>query len=265
MNIKKLKKTVDIKLIHIIMVVMLITLIIVSGCDNSIEPLPGKSIFGNLEVGNVSYYVGFEGEDYFDSTNINFHYTEDTLIVKVLDLDSNGFLIGVQYTEGSTLIQRIKSGEFDSRSHLPITESEFYVNIKNDSLIIQPPHESEAFKYTILFGDISIYYTYKLPLSQITTNKIKIRGWKTSVPYCECDSEGYIENFKILNNKYSYVNAIVDDSPMGYDASGKTFIYSQQYGIVRTYDVSWWFKTGTGWDFLKKYYYDIKRHNLQIN
>ena len=244
----------NVKLKHILILLTLLILIIVFGCYNSLEPSQGnnpKSIFGNLKIGNVSYYICFEGDNYYDSTNTSYHYTGDTLIVKVIDENANGFLISGEYTKGSTLIVNIKNGVLDSTLYSAYTKSEFYVNIKNDSLIIQSPQDTDTYLSTILFGDIFPFYTYKLPLTQITTNKVVIRGWKTSFPYCECDKEGYIENLNVLNNIYSRANVIVADSPMGFDAPGKTFIYSKECGIIRTYTVSWWTKKGMGWDLLK--------------
>jgi hypothetical protein len=241
------------KIFFILLTVSLIHIYIFA-CFQKKNPLDSDvniqgSIFSNLNVGKISYYVKFEGEDYHDPNNINFHYIKDTLRVEIINKDERGFLIDAKYTDGSTIFEKIKNGELDSSRYLPLTSCNFYADIKDDSLMIICLPDTE-YVNSILLGRIYSASPYKLSLKPIEKNKVEIRGWKTSFPYCECYNEGYTVNFRLLDNFYTRLNVIVDDKPMSRDGNGETIIYSKEAGIVRHYYTSWWINNGFGWDLL---------------
>ena len=209
-----------------------------------------RSVFGNLSVGDSSYYIAFRAENYSDPKNLEFRYLEDTLAVEVRSRGQKGFLICERYTDGSSIMRRIQSGETDTSKYMPHTASKFYAKYVDDVLFFSSFSDS-ALTNSLLVGSLFPNFAIKLPLADITTEKVSIRGWKTSFPYCECYNEGYATDFELLGNWYERLNVIVDDRGMVLDGVGQTWIYSREAGVVRAYYTSGMVQTSCGWDLLR--------------
>ncbi|MCB0651938.1 MAG: hypothetical protein KDC85_11740 [Saprospiraceae bacterium] len=191
--------------------------------------------FSALEVGQKSAYVMLIGSNYSDSLNFDdFYYFNDTLIVEIISEDENGFLVEEYTTPGSVPLYNMSD-----------TTYQYYLKVENDLLKVYHPDAQ--------YGILSYLFWHSvdsLDLTPFTNQEIQIKGWKTSLEYCECDHFGYVQNYELFGMTYDYLNVSVRDFFMAVDGDGTTFVYSNTDGLVRTTSYSWWGQTGTGWDLL---------------
>ncbi|MFN0175354.1 MAG: hypothetical protein ACKVU0_11945 [Saprospiraceae bacterium] len=201
-------------------------------------PNPNPIRFDNLTVGQSSRYIGLWGEDYYTNNNNHFGYTDDTLQLKIVGLDTQGFKVEETFHYTGDVLSWWNYDK-DSVYH-------YYLKIKADTLRFNPSHgtyiNSRIFGYfTVING---------LPLADITSPKIEISGWKTNLPYCECRRTGYAEDYSLFGQTYPRLNVVVDNSPISFDGNGETHVFSKAKGIVRYSTYSWWTQAGIGWDLL---------------
>jgi hypothetical protein len=204
-----------------------------------IQPVNSTHIlFDNLEVGQKSRYLEILGENYGNANDSSLVYTDDTLSLEIIGEDVLGFKV----EERLHYVGGVDDWLNTSKDEVFV----YYIQAVNDSLKIIP--ESGGLLQSRIFG-----YSYKskgLPLADINSPLLKIKGWKTSLNYCECYQSGYFENTSILNQSYNHLNVIVNNSPMAVDGNGETFVFSAEYGIVRFTTYSWWTQSGFGWDLI---------------
>ena len=194
--------------------------------------------FDNLAVGQKSRYLLLSGDDYYLQDSFNFDYLDDTLTLEIVDLNNEGFKVKetMQYT-GDT--HAYLQGEKDSVYY-------YYFNVVNDTLRITK--SGSLWVNSRIFGYNSAQNG--LPLIDYTDHPVEIKGWKTSFPYCECFNSGYTEHYEQFGIHYDRLNVWLQNSPMSFDGSGSTFLYSNTHGIVRMSTYSWWSQSGFGWDLL---------------
>ena len=194
--------------------------------------------FDALAVGQASCYLGLSGENYNSNTADQFVYSDDTLEVSIIAQDGNGFMVAEKF-EYVGLVDDWLKPDKDSVYH-------YYIKVSNDTLRFKPINN------TYLFSRIFSYQIVMqgLPLGKYTNQSIEIKGWKTSLPYCECRKEGYIENYDLLGRTYPYLNVLVENTAMTLDGNGETYVFGAGAGLVRASNYSWWSSTGIGWDLL---------------
>jgi hypothetical protein len=120
----------------------------------------------------------------------------------------------------------------------------YMVRIVDDKVELGP-YEARFFS-TRLFRD----YWRAIPLGEIDGVEAEVINWITSIPYCECYTEGHVLDYEQFGTVYDRLNVIVDDRGMQVDGPGVTLLYSREAGFVRTSLASWWTQEGTGWDLL---------------
>ncbi len=194
--------------------------------------------FDQLAVGQSSRYLGLLGEKYFQSSTGDFVYTDDTLVLTIVDKGANGYRIAeeVRY-----------NGDVDDWM-APEKDSVYYyfLDVKDDTLKIYP--EGTTYLKSRLFHYAA--GTTGLSLAPVADPKIQISGWKTDLSYCECFRNGYAADYSLFNLEYDRLNVVIDNRSMAFDANGETYVYAGKYGIVRASTYSWWTSTGYGWDLL---------------
>ncbi len=65
------------------------------------EPGVQNVIFKSLAVGQKSRFVFFTGENYFDTSGLNFQFHPDTLVLEIVDNEDDKFLVRECITPGS--------------------------------------------------------------------------------------------------------------------------------------------------------------------
>lgn len=223
---------------------LLLTASFLSSCkkDCSGDPTPfnGENIrFDNMAVGQSARYLGLFGENYFMPTTNDYSYTNDTLVLRVIGEDANGFKVA----ESLHYVGDVHPWMAGDKDSIYI----YYLKVENDSLRAKPIGSdgpgSRIFNYNI--------WNWGLPLKDISSQEVEISGWKTTFGYCECRQEGYAEDVTLFYQTYSgRSNVIVENSAMAWDGAGETYVFSKKHGILRFSSYGWWTQSGYGWDLL---------------
>jgi len=234
------------KQLHSLFVTAMLCTLLFSACKHDFcgfsetdpIPNPGPISFENLAIGQTSKYLGLWGEDYYNDNNDIFGYTDDTLELKIVGQDAQGFKVRESFHYVGDVVDWLKPDK-DSVYY-------YYLEIVNDTLRIHPGQANN------FLSRIFAYHTSKsgLPVANITSPKIEITGWKTAMTYCECRRTGFAENYSLFGQNYPLLNVVVENSPMSFDGNGETYVYSKSDGIIRFSTYSWWTQSGIGWDLL---------------
>ncbi len=228
---------------HLLLFLLLATTLFIAGCckDDDADPLTGNPIqFDHPAVGQSSRYLVLTGENYFSSSNDDYAYANDTLILTIVSEDPNGFRVKeeMHYLDS---VHVVLDYEKDSVYY-------YYLKVEDDSLRVRPV--GTGYVHSRIFSGSFWYHNAGLPLQKTDAASVEILGWKTSFPYCECRKEGLAAQFDLFGVTYQNLNVIRDDSPMMLDGPGNTYVYTAGYGIVRFTEANWWTQSGYGWDLL---------------
>lgn len=194
--------------------------------------------FSDMQVGQSSRYLLFEGESYGDPNNFNFTYFPDTLVLRIVDANPNGYLIEEKLTPGSASL--------NGANYIlnPTAVYQNYWKIKQDTVFIVPSN-SPSWPFS--------HFTegpFALPLAQFTAPLVDIQGWKTTHEHAESYWTATDPSYDLFGASYPNLNILSDNEPMARDADGAGFAYSTANGIVKTAWYSSWTWTGVGWDLL---------------
>lgn len=203
-------------------------------------PDPNNHIrFTDMQVGQTSRYVFFEGESYYDENNINFTYFPDTLQLTIIGSDANGFLVEEKLTPGSASL--------NGANHVsnPNKVYQYYLKVENDTVFQRIVPGGSAWLESHLN-----YLPFKLPLAQFTAPEVNITGWKTNHGYTESYWTATDPDYSLFGVLYANLNILTDNRPMALDGPGTWYAYSAENGIVKTATYSWWTQEGEGWDLL---------------
>lgn len=214
-----------------------------------------ENVFTTLKAGVQNKYIAFEGVNYRADSSLTWAYTGDTVIVETVDHDGPNNWIHVieKLTSGSAYLKLPLN-----RYRAPFygrTESDYFIEQRNDSLFFHFYLKNGQNSFiSLIFGIYSDWRVSndlpKLPLQPIRKTHADTLGWKTTLPYCECYQQGYLEDFHHISGEYGRLNVVIDDVAMQGDGPGTTWIYSKNAGLIRTYVVDWWTQKSIGWDLL---------------
>ncbi len=195
-------------------------------------------LYSGLAVGQKSTYVLLEGRQYHNDTILDdFNYLPDTLVAEIIGKDENGFLVYEYLTEGSA--------ESPLPDHLtPDFSFQYYLKAEGDYLYFFDLDDDNYLNSSLFWG-----WEDSLDLN-LFVQKVDIEGWKTTLPYCECEQMGYDPSFELFGITYEDMNISIRNKEMQADGPGTTYMYSRKYGMVRSSQYSWWSQTGHGWDLL---------------
>lgn len=216
-----------------------------SACKNSNDDLIEVSegdFLSQLSVGDEIRYIFFDAESYWDSTNFNFSYQMDTLVLRVDEINDDGVVISESLTEGSEMLT-------DSTF---FWANESYKNtweIENDTLIITPKDGTEYLGSILFFRYVgpSVSRIVSLPMIDFE-EETEVQGWKTTWPYTETNLDLFAQDATILGHEYDRLNIAIRNISMTIDGPGATYMYGRMPGVVRTSTYSWWTSEGVGWD-----------------
>jgi len=204
------------------------------------QPVVSNQIrFDALAVGQISRYIGLNGYHYYPSiVNSPFEYTDDTLRLEIVAKDASGYKVAETLHYVGAVNDWIDS-QMDSTFY-------YYLRVSNDTLRITPIN-SNYVRSRIFAHHAS---RYGIPLQKIESPKVEIKDWRTSLPSWADRWEGYTENYTLFDKTYDYLNVIVENTAMGLDGLGETYVFSKSYGIVRFSTYSGWTGEGYGWDLI---------------
>lgn len=189
-------------------------------------------------VGQVSKYIGLAGEDYYSASYDQYEYSDDTLRLEIIAKDNNGYKVAESLHYVGDVHTWLNAGK-DSIY-------QYYLRFTNDTLRLIPI--GSAYLRSRIFG--SYMSREGIPLKKIESPKVDILGWKTGFNFCGCRQQGYTENYTLFGKTYDRLNVIVENSPVQWDGSGETYVFSKPFGIVRFSTYSWWTMSGYGWDYI---------------
>lgn len=214
-----------------------------------LQPTEERINLEELRVGQVNFYLRFQGERYYDTTSHeDYRYLRDTLRVAVVDQDEKGrFLFEEQYTPGSESL----TGEEKPYIEEP---RQYHLSIVEDSIIIQrldPDHYHSYLIHSFSLGSFSVQSgRIAFPLAAFESPETEIKGWRLAARFFESFQPFHLPTTEIRGTNFGASNAIVDNIPMQVDGNGMTYVYNRTHGFIRTITYSAWTGNGWGWDLL---------------
>ncbi len=203
---------------------------------NSVSPQGDNPGFDALEVGDTLRYRVLSGQQYPSQTESPYSYTSGVLVAEVVASTANGLLIN-EYFE-------VVPGDDELPWGVDDTTYEYLIDVVGDDLRIIP---NGSFFQSRLFPS---WGAPELPLADITNQQAQLFGWKTTLGYCECASEAYVVDGGINGATYPRLNVVVRNEGMQVDGPGATYLYSGDFGLVRSIQYSWWTGEGIGYDLI---------------
>jgi hypothetical protein len=193
---------------------MAITLLFQS-CESKVccDPFPnntGNRInFTNLQIGQTSVYVQEQSLDWRKDSDTTFKKTVDTLHLKVIGKDDNGF----------------KVEEFHFNKKRPTLA--FYFNVVADSLRVSPVPSTSSIGSATFQGNEQTY-TFK---DQILP-KWLLNRWliPQNVPFGK--SFGNVENIKVNNLTFGNALCFYDSTSTLFDGPYIIKLYSKEAGFI---------------------------------
>jgi len=226
-----------------LLLLLLLVVIALNSCKKDCPEIPDPTTgdglrFDNLAVGQTARYIGLLGENYYTPSTGDFAYTDDTLLLKIVAQDANGF----QVAESLHYVGDVDDWMAQEKDSTYF----YYLKVQNDTIRVQPIGSDFLHSRIFTYG----VSQSGLPLKKITSQQVSISGWKTSFNYCECRQEGYAVGYELFGQTYDYLNVIVENSFMAVDGPGETYVFSKNHGIVRFSEYGWWTQAGYGWDLI---------------
>ena len=165
--------------------------------------------FENLAIGQKSYYINFKSKNPTLDSNTAFKATTDTILLKVIDKNENGFLIKEEWL--NTLI-------------LP---AQYYFKIQGDSLLVKPISSQTQIE--------SAFFNSKHALYILTDKNFplwKATRWGVLKDLNVFNGFGKLENVKILNKNYSTALAFYDSNQIVVDGPAYAKLYTKSNGFI---------------------------------
>ena len=165
--------------------------------------------FENLAIGQKSYYINFKSKNPTLDSDTTFKATTDTILLKVIDKNENGFLIREEWL--NTLI-------------LP---AQYYFKIQGDSLFVKPLANQTQIE--------SAFFNSRHALYILTDKNFpvwKATRWAVLKDLGVLKGFGKVENIKILNKNYSSSIAFHDSNQIVFDGPAISKIYTKSNGFI---------------------------------
>lgn len=193
--------------------------------------------FDSLAIGQISKYLVLTVKGYNSSQNNQIEYSDDTVQLKIVAKDNLGFKVEEKLFYTGDTHEWLK--DFKDSTLV------FYLNIVNDTLVATAEPGEQ------LYSRLLRYYAGdgRLPLADIPGPLAEITGWKTDLPYCECDKQAYAENYTFMGKNYDRLNILILNHDMASDGNGRTYMYNKKE-LVRFSYYSWWTQSGYGLDLI---------------
>ena len=220
---------------------LLLLLAFAFGCDKD-AILPDNLVrFDQMEVGQKSRYLRFQGGSCSVNNPTLFKYLPDTLVLEVTAKDGDVYRLKEYLTPGSLSSVYPDSIGIGGGS----SEITFKLKIADGEIALFEP--AQDFFAARLFINRALTF----PLEDIAMPELNISFWyPASTPTYE--PMGYVKNYEQLGVSYPRLNVVLDYGPMASDGPGAFHLYAPEHGIVRSGYRSGWCNAGWGWDLLPK-------------
>lgn len=196
------------------------------------------NVFARPEKGAESRYIAFVGEKFYDTTQSQVTYLADTLVVTVLDRSGNTFRIQERFSEGSQLLQRIRSGEISLDSVFT------YDMVRRDDRWEFIYAEADHFKAPLF----NFFHEPQLTLSlSAQADTCQVVGAKI----LNCTGQVRVQDWPSRGRIYPEILGYQDQNQIIFDGPAYTWMYGPQAGMVMTYTVSPWSQQWSGWEWLE--------------
>ncbi|MEO1517973.1 MAG: hypothetical protein AAFV95_23325 [Bacteroidota bacterium] len=173
--------------------------------------------FDNMEVGQISKYVKFEGENYIEKSNPKITYEADTLIWEITEQQGDVYII--------------QERQLGQTGAMPI----YRVQRQDNKMV---------------FRNADDVLLYELPLDKIETPKAQPKGWEIGLTCQEEPCTGFVENHEQNGKTFEHLNIYKDYTPMHVDGPGSFLLYDPSLGVVRHAWTGSWIPVGGGWDLI---------------
>lgn len=188
----------------------------------SSKALPADRIrFSDLQVGQRSYYLLSEIKG-VRAGNEEVRYTGDTLIVEITSQEGETYLVEERFTEGSPMYDTVISRYCD------VIRYGLEANGGGVSAV-----RTIDCQGSYLFDGLP----QTLPLLPGTDARAELDGWRVK-PFDDGNDDlllnGYVEDFRLFGIHYPRLLVQVDPSLEPLDGNRRTWLYSDEVGIVRS-------------------------------
>jgi hypothetical protein len=200
---------------YIILVLSMVSILLFQSCASKdcCFPIPkgnnNRINFTNLQVGQTSVYVQEQSLAWRKDSDTTFKKTVDTLHLKVIAKDDNGF----------------KVEEFHFNKKRPTLT--FYFNIVGDSLRVSPFPSTSSIGSATFQGNEQIYTFNDQNLKKWVVNRWII---PQDVPFGK--SFGYIENIQVNNLTFAKALGFYDSTSTVFDGPYTIKLYSKEAGFI---------------------------------
>lgn len=192
----------------------------------------------NLEIGQIFKYSMLSGEHFTDPENLSFKYTEDTLVLEVVDIVEDRFVIRETIDRNSAMFN----------SPEPYYWEDMNVSYENYWFVF----EDELFVRTtgadLQPGSHLFFKEQSLPLNAFMENEVQFEGWKLTEQYNVLELQAFTKDFDLLGNTFNCLNVLLDYQSTIMDGPGYIYAYSRENGIARTLTFIPRFGEGYAWD-----------------
>jgi hypothetical protein len=200
---------------HIILILSITCTLLIQSCrtEDCCLPTPNgnnnRINFSNLQVGQKSIYIQEESSNWRKDSDTTFKKTVDTLHLKVIDKDNNGF----------------KVEEFHFNKKRPTLA--FYFNVVGDSLRVTPVPSTSSIGSATFMGNEQSYTFNEQNLTKWVINRWVI---PQDVPFGK--RFGYVENIKINNLTIGKAIGYYDSTSTIFDGPYTIKLYSKEAGFI---------------------------------
>ena len=195
---------------HFTPFLILMSIFLFSQCKKETVVTASNHInFENLAIGQKSYYINFKSKNPTLDSDTAFKATTDTILLKVIDKNENGFLIREEWL--NTLI----------------LSAQYYFKIQGDTLLVKPLTNQTQIESAFFNSKHTLYILNdkNLPLWKATR-------WAVLKDVNVFNGFGKLENVKILNKNYSAALAFYDSNQIVFDGPAYAKIYTKSDGFI---------------------------------
>jgi len=193
--------------------------------------------FDQMEVGQKSRYLSFQAGTCFSPGN-TLTYAADTLVLEIVEQQADTFIFKETLTPFSFSV--LNYGATSTSYNVGEKEIKLYVDQNTVHVLTKPEYSSIVSR---LFSKLSF------PLKKNDDFKLTMSTWYPNPDNSK--RQGYVKNHKQARVEYPRLNFVLDYKPMEGDGPGCFYLYSAEYGIVRSGERNGWCTDkGRGWDLL---------------
>lgn len=211
------------------------------GEDDKLPKSNPKTIsFADMQIGQKSIYVGFKGTFSWGENETNYEYTNDSIIVEVIDnIEENIFRIEETHIINT---KDVGSKSFDYAVEISDNRIEIVPEITDT---MQPTYSSWFIPHIFENAeDLGAYINI-----DESGDLAEFDGWTfRSNVIEEYHQKAFIKDFNSELNEFSKLFAVVNYKPTTYDAGGSYLLFTKEAGLVRRLAYNPWTNKFSGYE-----------------